>query len=475
MPIVSPNDSAPEKPIPTVPVIAKPQYKGVTVDTAMIPLSNLLSHVEGSSWTVNYYSQVLDLDSPTAGQGLGVNPIHQQYRLIKGMELKVTGPLTASQDPESKNMTYRGAANVYPFIIPNEGDMFLADIGSGREGLFQVTEVMRMSVFKQAVHSIEYTMVDYSTAERRADLDEKVVQTFQYAKDFLRHGQNPLLFEADYEVVQYLRRNYLSWCERYFKSFFSREYSTIILPGQTHATYDHYLVKTLLKVFSTWDTDEVRYVRQLNTEDDYSLRATTVWDAIVKRDKALLRDAFTQYGLVSAGTFTNDPMLEGIRYSGIKHVIYPVDATLTVDYTQYPVTKLVSGLLLQRAPDKMSIASLLTPAKVPLREKVPQVMDGINMTDENGLPIPIPFIPPMTRPAMADGWYVFSESFYKNERTAGKQSQLELLVHDYLDDKALSVQRLKGLCEDMHNWGTLDRFYYTPVVLILIKATLRNI
>ena len=475
MPIVSPNDSAPQKPIPTVPVIAKPQYKGVTVDTTVVPLSNLLSHVEGSSWTVNYYSQVLDLDSPTAGQGLGVSPIHQQYRLIKGMELKVTGPLTASQDPESKNMTYRGAASVYPFIIPNEGDMFLADIGAGREGVFQVTDVVRMSVFKQAVHSIEYIMVDYATPERLVDLDEKVVQTFFYAKDFLRHGQNPLLFEEDYEVTQFLRRNYLSWCERYFKSFFSREYTTMILPGQKQATYDHYLVKSLLQVFSTWDCEQVRYVRQLNTEDDYSLRATTVWDAILKRDKALLRDSFTQYGLVSAGTFTSDPMLEGIRYSGIHQVIYPVDATLTVDYNQYPVTKLVSGLLLQRAPDKLSISSLLTPSKVPLREKVPQVIDGMNLTGEDGVPIPLPFIPPVIHPAMADGWYMFSQAFYKNERLAGQQSQLELMVHDYLDGKELNIKRLKSFCVEMENWGTLDRFYFTPVVLILIKAALRNI
>lgn len=276
MPIMNPKDVATVTPLPSPVQVTAPEYKGVTVDTKMVPLSSLLTHVEGASWSVNYYSQVLDRDSATAGQGLGTNPIHQQYRLIKQMELKVTSPLMMSQDPESKVITYSGQATAYPFVIPNEGDMFLADIGDGREGIFQIHTVTRMSVFKQTCHTIEYRVVDFTDPQRLADFERKTVQTFQYDKDFLMHGQNPLLFEEDYANVAYLRKNYKLLTDRYFKLFFGREFNTMLVPLQLTPTYDHFITGALLDNFTTWESNEVRYIRKLNMDDDQVSRAVNI-------------------------------------------------------------------------------------------------------------------------------------------------------------------------------------------------------
>lgn len=481
MPIVAPNDEAPPKPAPAPVQIAKPQYKGVTVDTKVEPLQQLLTHVEGSSWTVNYYRQVLDTDSATQGQGQGTSPVHQQYSLIKQMELKVTSPLSTSQDNETNSMLVSGEASVYPHVIPNIGDMFLADIGAGREGVFEVINVTRQSVFKQAVHSIEYRLMGYSDTpletggSRLDDLNRKVQQTFQFDKDFIRHGQNPLIFEEDYAHVEFLRRNYRSIMERYFRTFYSRELATIILPGQDSPTYDHFLTKTLLNIFTTWDTHEVRKTRVLNTDDDYALRATSIWDVLLMRDSASMQDAFLKVGKVYAKEFTADPMLEGVRWSGVHELIYPTDPTLTVDYKQQQPVKLVNGNEIQRGPTRLSMATLL-PEPIPLREVVLAAIDGYSLVNDDGTPAHNTLVlPPMTHRAMTDNYYVFSKDFYENNRVIGKQSQLELMVHDYLDDKTLSFRRLRSFCEDMANWNTMDRFYFTPVVLILIKAAIRGI
>lgn len=481
MPIVTVDDSGP--PIQKSPVvqIAKPEYKGVTVDTKVEPVQQMLTHVEGSSWTVNYYSQALDLDSATQGQGQGTSPVHQQYRLIKGMELKVTGALTTSQNTETNALTITGAANVYPFVIPNIGDMFLADVGAGREGVFEVTDVTRHSVFKQSVHSIEYKMMGYSDTviesggSRLKDLNNKVVQTFQYDKDFIKHGQNPLIFEEDYENVEYLRRNYKSILDRYFKTFFSKELSTLILPGQESPTYDHYLTKHISNVFSAWDTNEIRNMKVLNVDDDYALQATSVWNALLNRDRSLMIDAFLKVGKVYAIEFTTDPMLEGIRWSGVHELIYPTDPTLTVDYKSMSPVKLVNGNDITKGPSRLSVGALL-PEPTPLYETIHFVLDGYNLTDESGNPVgEYITLPPIIHRAMKDDFYVFSEDFYKNNRIVGKQSQLELMTQDYLDNKVLSFKRLKSFCEDMKNWNTLDRFYFTPVVLMLMKAAIRGL
>lgn len=481
MPIVAPNDDAPPKPKPSVAQIAKPEYKGVTVDTKMEPVAQLLTHVEGSSWTVNYYSQVLDLDSSTQGQGMGTSPVHQQYRLIREMELKVTSPLTTSQNSETNNLSVTGAATVYPFVIPNVGDMFLADVGSGREGLFEITDVSRMSVFKQAVHTIEYRMVDYSTDERRADLGKKVVQTFQYDKDFIRHGQNPLIFEEEYTFVEYLRRNYRSIADRYFNTFFSKELGTLILPGQSTSTYDHYLTKAVTSFFSSWDSRAISNIRVLNTDDDYALQATSIWNVLATRDRMLMQDAFLKVGKVYAVEFTKDPMLEGVHWSGVDQLIYPTDPTLTVDYKQTKPPKMVNGSVIDRAPVRLSVSSLIASPPPPVQSEVTDAIDGYDLTAPDGTPVapvvsPLTItLPPIIHPAMKDDYYVFSKAFYENNRVITEQSQLELMVHDYIDGKALSYKRLQGFCEDMKNWSTLERFYYTPVVLILIKAAIRSI
>lgn len=481
MPIVSPNDSAPPNPRSPVVQIAKPEYKGVTVDTKVEPVQNILSHVGGSSWTVNYYSQALDLDSATQGQGQGTPPVQQQYRLIKGMELKVTTPLTTSQNPDTNSMLVTGEANVYPFVIPNIGDMFLADVGAGREGVFEVTNVTRLSVFKQAVHSIEYKMMGYSdtviegSGSRLDDLNRKVVQTFQYDKDFIKYGQNPLIFEEDYENIEYLRRNYRMILDRYFKTFMSKELSTVILPGQETNTYDHYLTQFLSSIFSVWDTQEARNLKVLNVDDDYALHATSVWNVLLKRDRLGMADAFLKIGKVYAREFTTDPMLEGVRWSGVEELIYPTDPTLTVDYKTMPPLKLVNGNPITRGPTRLSTAALL-PEPIPLFEVIYNALDGYNLTDENGDPVgEFLVLPPIIHRAMKDDYYVFSEDFYKNNRVVGKQSQLELMVQDYIDDKTLSFKRLKSFCEDMVNWNTLDRFYFTPVLLMLMKAAIRGL
>jgi hypothetical protein len=481
MPIVAPDDDQPPSPKSSVVQIAKPEYKGVTVDTKVEPVQNILSHVGGSSWTVNYYSQALDLDSATQGQGQGTSPVHQQYRLIKGMELKVTTALTTSQNPDTNGMLVTGEANVYPFVIPNIGDMFLADVGAGREGVFEVTNVTRLSVFKQSVHSIEYKMMGYSDTvvesggSKVNDLNRKVVQTFQYDKDFIKFGQNPLIFEDDYEHIEYLRRNYKMILDRYFKTFISKELGTVILPGQDSPTYDHYITRLLNSIFSAWDTKEVQNLKVLNVDDDYALQATSVWDALLKRDRLGMADVFLKVGKVYAYEFTTDPMLEGVHWSGVNELIYPTDPTLTVDYKSMEPLKLVNGNSIQKGPSRLS-ASALLPEPIPLYETIIQALDGYNLLDEEGNLVYEPIIlPPIIHRTMKDNFYVFSEDFYKNNRIVGKQSQLELMVQDYLDDKVLSFKRLKSFCEDMANWNTLDRFYYTPVLLMLMKAAIRGL
>lgn len=453
MGIIKPRDTKPQLPPKPNLLIAKPDYKSIQVDMRFDPKETILSHVEGMAWTVDYYSQVLARDSGAAGQGLGTDPVFQQYKLVSGMEMKVTTALQSSQNTDTGEEEVKGAATVYPFVIPNKGDMFVADMLDGRRGIFQITNSSRLSVFRETCHSIDYELVDFGTPERLNDLAKKVVQTTYFEKDFIYHGQNPILVSDDYENLQFLRRQYGTLISQYFKRFYSREYGTIIMPDQPTVTYDAFLVRALFQHLTTWDARELTNLRQLNCDDDQVMTADSVWTAIIERNRALLSDAFQTVGYVSARSFTREPMMEGIRYSGIEHVIYPNDPMVRVDNQFEQNVKVAGEFVPERTPvaNRKSLASLLStsdgdPTKV-----------GIKDTFENG-------------------YYVFSKAFYDNDRTTpDAQSNLELCVQDYLDDKEIAYQRVRDLVEASFRWDNVNSFYYIPVLIVLIKAVIRAI
>lgn len=479
MPLVELDDDVPPPPAPAIREVAAPDYKGVTVDTKVERVENLLEHVEGSSWVVRYYSQVLNLDSATSGQQQSLSGVNQQYTRIADMELKVNSALSYSQDPSTKQSIVTGSATVYPFIIPNAGDMFVADLGNGQEAVLEITRSERKSVFRRTVHQIEYKVVDYSVPTRIADLEQKTVRRLVYDRDFHTLGQNPLLFEEEHEILLFLRRSYKDLLRRYMEVFFSREFMTLIVPGQANATYDPYIVHAFLQCFDVWDFDRIQEMKEYNRDEDDALRATQVWTAMLQRDITYLADCFVQYGTVSARTFTREPRMYGLFHSGFVNVIYPVDPVMSVDYAKVQNTRLPeSGSVLDEAPQstRPSLTSLIgTPVKSLAAQFKTDALDGFIYEDSDGNVFDPQNPPPLIHKAMSNNYYVFSKAFYENDQTPGAQSQLELLARQYLKGEPIPNKYLKLMIDDMKNWNTMDRFYFTPILLILVKAAIKDL
>lgn len=452
MPIMNPVPGAPPAQTPNVPDIAKPQFRGVTVNTRYVPQSSLLTNIEGSSWTVNYYSQVVGADNDLSGQQLNRDPVYQQYRLIHRLELKVQTPLTTTQDQETKSMHVTGTAIVYPFLIPLEGDMFLADIDDGREAVFRITNTERRTYFKESCYQIDYVLVDYSNPQRTGDLNSKIVQEYYFLRDFLIHGQNPLLIPDEYQAVMDLTARYFEILDVYFKMFSSTEYKTLILPGQPTPTYDHFLMKAMWDFFNTWDTPLMRQNRLLNVDGNDTMGCFTLWDMLIKRQPTLLPFVNKKAGLVSARTFQWQPMLEGIRYSGMDYVVYPTDETVCIDYNIRPPATPPADATLTPTPD------------------VPGLMDSL-LAGKNVSVLAYPAAP-VFKNVLVDDYYVFSQNFYEN--TEG-QSMLELMVRDYLNQKALDRKTLVLFTEVYQGLNPIDRFYYIPIILMLIRASIRTL
>ncbi|TXI10407.1 MAG: hypothetical protein E6Q68_08325, partial [Polynucleobacter sp.] len=296
MPLVTKQTAAVSKEVPVVPVIAEPTYKGITVDNSITPRENLLVHIAGSAWIVNYYSQVINANVNTEGQNVTMDPVYQQYTKIHDYEMRVNSPLSYSQDNVTKVSTYTGSATLYPGLKPNRGDMFIADMGDGSAGLFTVISTEKMSYFKDATYKVDYTLVSPVTPDRVADLDNKAVKTVWFKKEQIEQGGTPFLVRDEAESLSRLKSDYKSLIGTYYKEFFNKEFSTLIVPGQSVSVYDHHLVRFCSSLFNSDDAQEIRHTRIFGDELNDNLSVVTPYDAIIKRDKSLLEVANRRMG-----------------------------------------------------------------------------------------------------------------------------------------------------------------------------------
>lgn len=453
MPLVNNKAPAPSVEVPNTVRAAAPEYKGVTVDTRHIPQSSLMTYLEGSSWTVNYYSQVLGVDSQPQPLNLELPPSLQQYKLIRGMQLKVTDPLTESQDTQGGNsISVQGGGFIYPPVIPNVGDMFLADVGDGREAVLQIKTAERKSMYKDSVHMVTWEVVDYSSETLRGNLNSKIVQTFVFLREFLLYGMNPLVLPDEFEINAQLAKRYHILLENYTSWFVSREYATLLVPGQTKPVYDPFLTRMFMSTFFQPSMLGSVKIRVLNCDDDpFVMDKHSIWDALCQRDRSMLRFAFKRAGLVSTRLFSNQPMLEGIRFSGIASVVYPQDPQSEID---------IGGSYTPKTIDDDNL--------VPSESSFSNLSDLISSNDVGDVPA---FTGDIIKPVLVSDYYVLSQAFY--ERTTQGQSLIELCLQKYFDDVPQNPAMLLSMARTVPSWGGLEKFYYTPLMLLLIRSHLR--
>ena len=472
----------PVKPVQTVPVepvrITKPEFKGNTQDTRYTPASNIIAYMEGSRWSVDYFSQVLGTDNNPTGLSPGLSPTSQQYRLIERMELRVVSPLSHSQDTETKDFSIVGEANVYPCLTPTEGDMFVAQVGDGRFGIFQVTNSERKAIFKDSSHSIEYTMVSYMTEDKHVDLLRKVVSNYVFVFDYMKYNQSPLIEKKEYNVLDELYSLYPTMIKGYTKQFFSNEYMTLLVPGQLVVTHDSYATKAIRQICQINESAELQKIRLFNFQEDEAMKALTLWDAIYQGSLNVLEYSVLRTGLVDMRAFRSHPFMRSAYYSRIQQLVYPM--------------KYMSPAGWVDARNNKDSFTMIALSPVKARNNLPPWVEEPDLVEDPVVVVPVDpgklpvndaeaiLNTPSTidiHPVTIDDYYVLSEAFYRfNKNTTGpKMSQLEIMVSRMLRGMPIDQTELLRLCKSHNRWGQLEVYYYTPLLLALIKYTVRMI
>lgn len=447
-------------------VVATPEYQDPAVDTSKVPISSLTTYLPGMAWEVDWYRQRLGKNAEVKALQLDISPVHQNYDLIKGFELKLTGDVSSSQDTNSREMMQSGEANVYSLLKPNIGDMFTADIGNGLSGLYTVTSSERLNLYPTSAHVIQFSLVGELNDAYREDLRKKTVDVRVFDLNHFRSGYNPLLTEEHVSLRNQLRKQYRRLVDVFFHDFFSNEMSTLLVPNQRLITYDPFAVRFVLNVISTEDHPDIKRVRALNVSGDRATYEFTLWNAIELADIELLRVALQKVGLVPTKAFSWNRFTQGIYHSRAERVVYPLMRDTNVDQGYFRPTKKPSDSKLIRGWARFAEFDRL----VPVTEAIGDRLDA-PVVDE--VLEPAPFIHRVTK----DEYYVFTKAFYRHEHPKDAEgiSVLERLTLQTLKGQPIDVRALNSLCTDSLRWDNLERFYYVPILLWLIRLTPRSL
>lgn len=458
-----PNIDTTVKTPEVAPVTVQPKaYESAVVDTSVVRFDLLTTYVAGQAWDVDYFSLVRGKDDDSRTFESALHPVYQQYHLIKGLELKVTTPLSSSQDDATKDFVMTGAANVYGVLIPKEGDVFLADVGDGREGLLSITSSKKLSHYNSAVYEVEYVVTRLGTAELREELEDKVVQTSVFHKEFLESGNDPMLSEGQTENINNLKEHYGRLIALYFHDFYSREYKSLLVPNQPVVTYDPFLVRYLKTILSSTDHPVMRQLTEFNVQGDQAMYEFTLWNCLESMDIAMLPMAVHQAGIVDVDRFYNGrPTLNSIYYTGVKAVVYPDMAPTDVDYgycqrAAPELVDLVRGAARFRELNRLCRTDLHLDPTLEIYEAI------------------APERAPAIKRVTVDDYYVLSKDFYLHTPTT-KLSKLETLTKAALNGEAIDVEMLDKLCEGAPKWDNVERFYYFPILFTLLRVYRRRI
>ena len=329
-----PKFDYPEAEVPTVNrtvTVADKEYQHSIVDTKIHPLNSLITHVEGASRVVDYYSQVLGGNEEPQKYSPALGPQLQQYRLIKDLEIKQTD-FSFSFEAEYNEATATGTATIYPPLIPNFGDMFIADIGQGLVGFMVVTNVEKKSIFKQACYEIDFALERILDNKGEVDvINQKVVETYHFIKDFILYGQNPLLVESEFLLLKDSKRILAEAIDDYLNEFYSRELTCLTVPGYGKPTYDPFAVKAFVEVVEMSSTRKAMKMNVRNTDELKEFWENSIWAALISPSQHQHRQLWKRARPVSINAFNIHPRINSIRFSGYDQCIKPLDKLENVD------------------------------------------------------------------------------------------------------------------------------------------------
>lgn len=421
-------------------------WKHAVVHSKDYDASSLLTTIAGFSYNVDYYSQILGSADEPRPFDPAQQKAFQQYHKIDNYEFKLQDSISQTFDQQDNRLTAQGTALTYPYLIPNVGDAFIGDIGDGKAGLFTVFEAIKKTRFKQTTYEIQFELSFVVDKELFDTIEACTVLTSYFDKDYIKFGMDPVLTSERYNAGRVLKTSTQELLAEYMSEFYSYEYSTLLVPSNNKGVYDPFVTDIMLTLFDVTDHPLLAKVSRLNTDDSQFNKYISIWSILIRQQPSLLDNCFSEVQVVPARTFSRNPQLQTVAFSGIDLIVLPITRNMSVDdhlglsRTHVGTRNTTSAIDSIRKPVSHTGEPLMS---IPSVENSPQ--------------------------------YIFTQAFYEGMVVSPEQSDFENLIKRYLNKEHLDHREIMGFFSARDNWSHFERFYLVPVLLILMIYKQRRI
>lgn len=304
------------------------EYRHPIVASSYMPHTSLLSNVKGEPFLVEWYRQVQGDDTEVQGFQPDSIETYQSYEKIKGLIIKIDSPISQNFDTTFATMGQTGTGYVLFDLAPLPFDLFIADIGDGRAGLFQLSEEPRIrSVAMDKVYEITFSIIAIVNRDIETNLTKKTVKTLVYSKDSAIRGGNALLTTTEFDEKKTLAKLETVLIQDYLSAFYYEPERTVVVPtgdDTTYLRYDPYLAHFLANTFTPKKTGLRHPIQTLSTLTGKSTSGTrklNIWDMFYQMNFDYPQRYKTKYYLFSSTDLLNTLYYGGVFFSKLDQVI----------------------------------------------------------------------------------------------------------------------------------------------------------
>lgn len=421
-------------------------YDSVIRDNHYHNLRDFFNHMEGTTYTVQFYHQLLGAADTPELFSVDNTTHSSQLRKIKNLQIKLQGDFSFSKDPDTDVVTISGEANVFPGFTPNKFDVFIGDAGEGRQYLFNVTSSVELSARRDRATRITFEVMEVLLDSTRETLNSLVTDTQVFTKDFV--SEYGYLSEAKLPTLIGLKELAITGWGYYYDIFYSPAQNNFLLEKDDGRTlYDKWLSKFLKAFEPNLSPYANKSISHFDIGDGGE-SINTIWDLLLDGNRTKIGFLNKEFNIHEPCEIPVSYDRDSISFSQISEFIYPVDENNTL-------------LSEDRVNRRQLIANRSEPLELPSQtpsEALGEVL-GNNLSNHK-LP-------------SDDYYYVLSAAFYQSSPT--NYSLLEYLVSNYLDGKQTDpVLLTKEFNRVLEHEEDEVLFYHLPILLLLTRTIVNS-
>ena len=391
-----------------VPKPKREDYDTITQNNRECALKKAVDLADTTPWIVEYYAQQLGQDDATSHSDPDLSPVYQQYCRTAGYTLNLLGGLSNGE----------GEA-VVTNMIPHVGDVIIAKADT--PWLFlRVTEVETLEPKENPNYKIQIKEFGYTSAtdEHYMDLQNKL----SCKKVVSPTGD--VITESALDQQKVLHKYYCTVAKSYMATFVDTDSELLLYKDdQGNIVYDHHLAKMVNKTISYNYMYHKHGYRLVYVHDEVPYN--TIISLLLNPNELILGTRHDKVPFLTKGAFSDNFQASSFLHQPVTLFSETADVTQEGEHDNY-------------------INTILT-----VTPKVYEEVDGMSNI----------------KSVLTDDYYIFSEGFYATEPT--NLSLLEDTILRTIDGCDVHIASIIELYKGYHEWDPIDRFYYTPFLLML--------